>query len=283
MMTNTPPVWFITGCSSGFGRAYAEAVIAHGDRLVATARNVETLQDLVTQAPGRVLAVAMDVTNALAIASAVDQAMATFGRIDVLVNNAGFGLTGAIEEVSDDEWHHLFAANVFGLAAVTRTILPHMRAQQRGHIITISSIAGVSGSAGLGAYSASKFAVEGMSEALAREVAPLGINVTIVEPGGFRTAWAGSSMQQAAKQLAAYAQSSGRLRQVWSQFNGRQAGDPARAAAVLIKVVEADHPPLHLALGEDAFAGIQEAWNNRLHDLQRWEQESLSTDFPASE
>ena len=282
-MIETRRVWFITGCSSGFGRAYAQAVIAHGDKLVATARNVETLHDLTAQAPDRAIAAAMDVTDASAIASAVDQALSTFGRIDVLVNNAGFGLTGAIEEVSDDEWHRLFATNVFGLAAVTRAILPHMRAQQSGYIINISSIAGVSGSAGLGAYSASKFAIEGMSEALSREVAPLGINVTIVELGGFRTAWAGSSMQQAAKQIPAYARSSGRLRQVWSQFSGRQAGDPARAAAVLIKVVEADHPPLRLALGEDALAGIQEAWNHRLHDLQRWERESLSTDFPASE
>ena len=165
-MTETQRVWFFTGCSSGFGRAYAQAVIAHGDKLIATARNVETLHDLTAQAPDRALAAAMDVTDVPAIARAVDQALATFGRIDVLVNNADFGLTGAIEEVSDDEWHRLFATNVFGLAAVTRAILPHMRARQSGHIITISSIAGVSGSAGLGAYSASKCAVEGMSEAL---------------------------------------------------------------------------------------------------------------------
>ena len=165
-MTETQRVWFITGCSSGFGRAYAQAVIAHGDKLIATARNVETLHDLTAQAPDRALAAAMDVTDVPAIARAVDQALATFRRIDVLVNNADFGLTGAIEEVSDDDWHRLFATNVFGIAAVTRAILPHMRARQSGHIITISSIAGVSGSAGLGAYSASKCAVEGMSEAL---------------------------------------------------------------------------------------------------------------------
>ncbi len=273
-------VWFITGCSSGFGRAFAEAVIAHGDSLIATARNVETLQELVAHAPDRVLATALDVTDEFSISNAVSQSITRFGRIDVLVNNAGFGLTGAIEEVSDDEWQRLFATNVFGLAAVTRAVLPQMRVQRNGHIFNISSIAGVSGSAGLGAYSASKFAVEGLSEALSGEVAPLGIKVTIVEPGGFRTQWAGRSMQQAARQMNAYAQSSGRLRQVWSQFSGRQAGDPARAAAVLIKVAESSQPPLHLALGGDAVAGIQDSLQYRFRDLQTWQRESLSTDFP---
>ena len=280
MATPYSRVWFITGCSSGFGRAFAEAVIAHGDSLIATARNVETLQELVAHAPDRVLATALDVTDEFSISSAVSQSITRFGRIDVLVNNAGFGLTGAIEEVSDDEWQRLFATNVFGLTAVTRAVLPQMRVQRNGHIFNISSIAGVSGSAGLGAYSASKFAVEGLSEALSGEVAPLGIKVTIVEPGGFRTQWAGRSMQQAARQMNAYAQSSGRLRQVWSRFSGRQAGDPARAAAVLIKVVESSQPPLHLALGGDAVAGIQDSPQYRFRDLQAWQQESLSTDFP---
>jgi len=280
MATRYSRVWFITGCSSGFGRAFAEAVIAHGDSLIATARNVETLQELMAHAPDRVLATALDVTDEFSISNAVSQSITRFGRIDVLVNNAGFGLTGAIEEVSDDEWQRLFATNVFGLAAVTRAVLPQMRVQRNGHIFNISSIAGVSGSAGLGAYSASKFAVEGLSEALSGEVAPLGIKVTIVEPGGFRTQWAGRSMQQAARQMNAYAQSSGRLRQVWSQFSGRQAGDPARAAAVLIKVAESSQPPLHLALGGDAVAGIQDSLQYRFRDLQTWQQESLSTDFP---
>ncbi len=280
MATRYSRVWFITGCSSGFGCAFAEAVIAHGDSLIATARNVETLQELMAHAPDRVLATALDVTDEFSISNAVSQSITRFGRIDVLVNNAGFGLTGAIEEVSDDEWQRLFATNVFGLAAVTRAVLPQMRVQRNGHIFNISSIAGVSGSAGLGAYSASKFAVEGLSEALSGEVAPLGIKVTIVEPGGFRTQWAGRSMQQAARQMNAYAQSSGRLRQVWSQFSGRQAGDPARAAAVLIKVAESSQPPLHLALGGDAVAGIQDSLQYRFRDLQTWQQESLSTDFP---
>ncbi len=231
-------------------------------------------------APDRVLATTLDVTNEFSISNAVSQSITRFGRIDVLMNNAGFGLTGAIEEVSDDEWQRLFATNVFGLAAVTRAVLPQMRVQRSGHIFNISSIAGVSGSAGLGAYSASKFAVEGLSEALSREVAPMGIKVTIVEPGGFRTQWAGRSMQQAAKQINAYAQSSGRLRQVWSQFSGHQTGDPARAAAVLIKIAESTEPPLHLALGGDAVTGIQDSLQYRFRDLQTWQQESLSTDFP---
>lgn len=279
MATHHPRVWFITGCSSGFGRAYAEAIIAAGDRLVATARKSATLDDLVARAPDRVLAASLDVTNEAQIAAAVQQALERFGRIDILVNNAGYGLTGAIEEVSSEEWQRLFAVNVFGLAAMTRAVLPHMRAQRSGHIFNISSIAGVSGSAGLGAYSASKFAVEGMSEALAKEVAPLGIHVTIVEPGGFRTEWAGGSMQQAAQLIDAYAQSSGRLRQIWSRFSGRQAGDPARAAAVLLKVANSAQPPLHLVLGSDAFGGVEDSLQRRQYDLQTWQEDSLSTDF----
>ncbi len=281
MATHHPRVWFITGCSSGFGRAYAEAIIAAGDRLVATARKSATLDDLVARAPDRVLAASLDVTNEAQIAAAVQQALERFGRIDILVNNAGYGLTGAIEEVSSEEWQRLFAVNVFGLAAMTRAVLPHMRAQRSGHIFNISSIAGVSGSAGLGAYSASKFAVEGMSEALAKEVAPLGIHVTIVEPGGFRTEWAGGSMQQATQLIDAYAQSSGRLRQIWSRFNGRQAGDPARAASVLLKVANSAQPPLHLVLGSDAFGGVEDSLQRRQYDLQAWQEDSLSTDFRA--
>lgn len=250
-------VWFITGCSTGFGRALATAVIGHGDHLVATARHPESLSDLVALAPRRVLALALDVTEPDSVRVAVAAAITRFNAIDVLVNNAGYGLQGAVEEINDQEARQQFDTNVFGVWNVLRAALPHLRQAGRGHILNFSSIAGMRASPGLGGYSASKFAVEGLSEALAQEVAPLGIRVTIIEPGGFRTDWAGRSMVWAAQELSDYAGTSGRLRQGLQGFNGKQAGDPARAAQVLLALVNMDEPPLRLPLGPDALQGIR--------------------------
>ncbi|WP_046245391.1 oxidoreductase [Hymenobacter terrenus] len=278
-MAKQKRVWFITGCSSGFGRALAEAVIAHGDHLVATARRLSTIADLVAQAPHRVLTLALDVTKPDSVQVAIAAAITRFNVIDVLVNNAGYGLQGAIEEISDAEARQQFETNVFGVWNVLRAALPHLRQAGGGHILNFSSIAGQRASPGLGGYSASKFAVEGLSEALAQEVAPLGIRVTLVEPGGFRTDWAGRSMVWAAHEIKEYAATSGRLRQGLKGFHGRQAGDPARAAQALLALVELPEPPLRLPLGPDALQGIRSKLKEVERDISAQEALSLSTNF----
>ena len=278
-MTQPKRVWLITGCSSGFGRALAEAVIAHGDHLVATARQVEALAELVARAPQRVLALALDVTQPESVRVAMAAAITRFNAIDVLVNNAGYGLQGAVEEISDAEARAQFDTNVFGVWNVLRAALPHLRQAGRGHILNFSSIAGMRASAGLGGYSASKFAVEGLSEALAQEVAPLGIRVTIIEPGGFRTDWAGRSMQWATQELPAYAATSGRLRQGLQDFHGRQAGDPARAAQALLRLVDMAEPPLRLPLGPDALQGIRGKLKEVEREIAQHQELTLSTSF----
>ena len=272
-------VWLITGCSSGFGQAFAQAVIVHGDQLVATARNVEQIAPLASEHPNAVRVMALDVTNAEQAHTTVKVALDAFGHIDVLVNNAGYGLFGAFEELSDEQIRQQMEVNLFGAMNVTRAVLPSMRTQRSGHLVQIGSLGGQVGFAGNAAYTASKFALEGWSEALAKELAPFGIKVTMVEPGDFRTEWAARSMVKAAP-LSAYDEVMAERRASMQQANDTQPGDPARAAQALIAVVESQHPPLRLPLGTDAFTLIRQHIQQQLNDLDRWESLSRSTDFP---
>jgi NAD(P)-dependent dehydrogenase (short-subunit alcohol dehydrogenase family) len=280
MPTHQQKTWLVTGCSTGFGRAIAQAVLAEGDKLIATARNPDTIEDFVADYPDRAIAIALDVTDLNSIATAVDFGLAQFGSIDVLVNNAGFGMVGAVEELSDGEIRRQFDTNVFGVLNVIRAVLPHMRKRRAGHIINLSSVAGFVASPSLGAYAATKHAVEAFSEAMAQELQPLGIQVTIIEPGSFRTDWAGRSMSHAEQTIEDYRSTAGRLRTALSQTSGRQAGNPAKLAEVLIfDVVRSPNPPLRLALGKDCVTGLRTKAERMLANLQEWEQVSRSTDF----
>jgi NAD(P)-dependent dehydrogenase (short-subunit alcohol dehydrogenase family) len=266
----TPPgpnrVWFITGTSSGFGRALTRAVVAHGDRVVATARDLSAIADLVALAPDRVRAAALDVTDGASVGAAVAAGEQFFGRIDVLVNNAGYGLLGALEELSDTDLRSQFETNVFGAIAVTRAVLPIMRRQRSGHIVQMSSVNGVVPGPGGTAYAGSKFALEGMSEALAAEVAHLGIRVTIVEAGPFRTDFSGRSLRWG-QPMADYADLIGPARAASEATHGLQPGDPDRGSQAIIAAVGLDHPPLRLPLGAEAFASIGTYLQSRLGDL----------------
>ena len=229
MTQNANPVWFITGCSTGFGRELAKLVVARGWRAVVTARDRAKVADLANGAEDRVLALSLDVTEAGQIAEAVRAATDTFGRIDVLVNNAGYGYQSSIEEGEEDKIRAQFDANVFGLFALTRAVLPVMRAQKAGHVLNITSVAGFVGFPASGYYAATKHAVEGFSDSLAAEVAPLGIRVTCIEPGPFRTDWAGRSLVQTPSRIADYAETAGARLKATSEKSGTQAGDPVRA------------------------------------------------------
>jgi NAD(P)-dependent dehydrogenase (short-subunit alcohol dehydrogenase family) len=280
-MANPQKVWFITGASTGFGRILAEQALAKGDKVVATARKPEQIADLQQQHPENALVVALDVTEDSAIEAAVDAAIQRFGRIDVLVNNAGYGLAGAIEEATEDEYMPVFETNVFGLIRVTRALLPHLRAQRSGHIVNLSSIGGLIGSPGWGYYNASKFAVEGFSEALAAELAPLGIYVTIVEPGPFRTDFLGRSGVEARQRIADYDATAGKTRQYFHDQAGKQPGDPEKAVAAIIAAVEASDPPKHLVLGKIAFNRMSTRLDGWKLELEAWKQLSLGADFDS--
>ncbi len=232
------PVWLITGCSTGFGRELVRAVLAKGHRAVATARNPATLDEFASNP--NVLVAALDVTDPHQIGNAVTQAMARFGQIDVLVNNAGYGYLSAIEEGEDDEVRAMFEVNVFGLANMTKAVLPGMRERRAGHIVNISSMGGLIGFPGIGYYNATKFAVEGLSEALAKECAPLGIKVITVEPGPFRTDWAGRSLKTPKKPIADYTETAGARRDGIQNYSGQQPGDPVRAANAIVAAVRAE-------------------------------------------
>lgn len=278
--SNKQKIWFITGASTGFGRGLAEQVLAAGGKVVATARKPEQIADLQQKFPDHALALALDVTNQAAIDGAVAAAIAKFGRVDVLVNNAGYGLAGAIEEATEAEFMPVFETNVFGLIRVTRALLPQFRKQKSGNIVNLSSIGGLIGSPGWGYYNASKFAVNGFSEALALEMAPLGIQVTIVEPGPFRTDFLGRSGVEAEKRIADYDSTAGKTREYFHSQAGKQAGDPAKAVAAIIAAVEAPVAPKHLVLGKLAFDRMQarlELWSK---DLAAWEPTSVGSDFP---
>jgi NADP-dependent 3-hydroxy acid dehydrogenase YdfG len=277
----TQSVWFITGCSTGFGRELAQHVLARGGRAVVTARDAARVQDLVEAAPDRALALSLDVTDGAQIASAVTAATEKFGAIDVLVNNAGYGYMAALEEGEDDEVRAMFEANVFGLVAMTQAVLPGMRARKRGHVVNISSMGGLVGFPGVGFYNATKFAVEGLSEALGQEVAPLGIRVMLVEPSGFRTDWAGRSAGESKAQIADYAGTAGKGRTGIRAASGHQAGDPVRAIAAVIKAVEGPNPPHHLLLGNAAYEGAIATLSELRQNFESWEATSRGADFPA--
>jgi NAD(P)-dependent dehydrogenase (short-subunit alcohol dehydrogenase family) len=268
-------VWLITGASSGFGRAITEAAVAAGDVVAAAARNVAALDDLVAAHAGQVEAVRLDVTDTAAVDAAVRDIAGRHGRIDVLVNNAGRSHVGAAEETTDAELRSLFDVHVFGPAALIRAVLPYMRARRSGAIVQLSSIGGQLSYAGFAAYSATKFALEGMSEALADELRPLGIKVLIVEPGAFRTALFDNIT--ASPQIADYADTVGPTRQMTQAGNGTQPGDPARAAAAILAALDADPVPLRLPLGDDAVDAILGHLDAVRAEVVTWEKVARDT------
>jgi NAD(P)-dependent dehydrogenase (short-subunit alcohol dehydrogenase family) len=261
--------WLITGTSSGFGQAFATYALEKGYNVVATARNTEKLKDLVAQAPERVLALSLDVDRPHDAEAAVTAAVKRFGRIDVLINNAGYGIVGAVEETPDNELRALMETNFFGAAKVMKAALPVLRAQGSGAIVNISSLGGQLSFAGFSAYSASKFALEGFSEALAQEVAPFGIKVLIVEPGNFRTNLLGSGTREMPA-LDAYQQTVGGTREFARGMHGAQVGDPLKAAAAIDHVLASDNTPLRLQLGEDAVGAVRDHARKLLEELERW-------------
>lgn len=279
-MVSSKTVWFITGCSTGFGRELSRVLLGRGHGVVVTARDPATLDEFA--ASGNALVAALDVTVPAQIADVVRQAEARFGHIDVLVNNAGYGYLSAIEEGEDDEVRAMFETNVFGLADMTKAVLPGMRARRSGHIVNISSMAGLVGFPGIGYYNATKFAVEGLSEALAKETAPLGIKVTIVEPGPFRTDWAGRSLKVPRTAIADYARSAGARRDAVQGYSGTQPGDPVRGVEAIINAVESAEPPLHLLLGRPAYEMTAAKFKEFAAEMEKWREVSLGADFPAA-
>lgn len=279
MSADKHAVWFISGCSTGFGRELAQQTIALGFNVVVTARDAGKVADLVN-GKSNALAVALDVTQQASIDSAVRAALEKFGRIDVLVNNAGYGYQSSVEEGEDKAIRDQFEANVFGLFALTRAVLPILRQQRHGHIINITSVAGFIGFPSSGYYSASKHAVEGWSDSLAAETASLGIHVTCVEPGPFRTDWAGRSLHQTPSKLPEYAETAAARMKATSEYSGTQKGDPARAAQAMIALTEADSPPRHLVMGAWGYDAVTEKLRERLAQIEAWKQTSIDTDFP---
>jgi NAD(P)-dependent dehydrogenase (short-subunit alcohol dehydrogenase family) len=275
-MVETDKVWLITGCSAGFGRELVLAAHAAGDRVLATARRPEQLADLVATGGGRIAATALDVTDPASIAAAVGTALDTFGRIDVVVNNAGHGSVGAVEELELADLRALMEVMFFGAVEVTKAVLPHLRARGSGAIVQMSSMGGQVSMPGFGAYCAAKFALEGLSEALAAEVRPLGITTLIVEPGAFRTEFGGARMHRSAT-IDAYRESTGPTRAAVDQMDGTQPGDPAKAARAVVTVLGSDDPPLRLALGADAVDHISAHLDAVRADLDKWAELSRST------
>jgi NAD(P)-dependent dehydrogenase (short-subunit alcohol dehydrogenase family) len=278
----TAKTWFITGTSSGFGRAFAVHALTRGHNVVATARTLSALDDIVARAPDRVLALALDVTRAGDAQAAIDAAVARFSRVDVLINNAGYGIVGAFEETNDSELRALMETNFFGAVNVTRAALPALRAQRSGAIVNISSLAGQLSVAGFSAYSAAKFAIEGISEALAQELRPLGIKVLIVEPGQFRTNLAGAGMIHMPV-MDAYRNVVGSTRQFAHDMHGTQAGDPAKAAAAIEAALDAPNTPLRLQLGADAVDAVRDHAQALLNELGSWEPLARGTAFEAAD
>jgi NAD(P)-dependent dehydrogenase (short-subunit alcohol dehydrogenase family) len=280
MALEESPVWFITGCSSGFGYELAKLVLARGWRAVVTARDKARVMDLALGAEDRALALALDVTDTGQIESSVEAALARFGRIDVLVNNAGYGYQASVEEGEDAAIRAQFDANVFGLFALTRAVLLGMRQRRKGHIINVTSVAGFVGFPASGYYAASKHAVEGWSDALAAESAPLGIKVTCVEPGPFRTDWAGRSLVQTPNLIADYASTAGARLQATAEKSGTQPGDPVRAAEAMIQITGTEQPPRHLVLGAWGIDAVTEKLKATLAEIEAWRAIGVATDFP---
>jgi NAD(P)-dependent dehydrogenase (short-subunit alcohol dehydrogenase family) len=279
MTAHQQRIWFITGASSGFGRAIAEAALAAGDTVVVAARRPDAVADLVESAPDRVTPLQLDVTDADRIAAAVAEVLDRHGRIDVLVNNAGRGVIGAVEETTNDELRDLMELHFFGPAALTRAVLPHMRERGSGAIVQMSSMGGRFTFPGAGAYSATKFALEGWSEALAKEVDQFGIRVLIVEPGAFRTSFNGSGALQISGAIADYDELIGPVRSGMANDDGSQPGDPAKAAEAILQAVDSPEPPLRLALGNDAVDSISNALDEAKAELAAWERVGRATVF----
>jgi len=274
-------VWFITGVSSGFGRTLAEEVAKSGDKVIGTVRQHRQLEEFNAIAPGNTFAYLMDVTNADGVNATIDAAIKHLGRIDVLVNNAGFGFLGAVDEATITDFREVMEANFFGALQVTKAVLPHMRARGSGYIVQMSSVAGFRSTQGFGVYNASKFALEGMSEALAQEVKPLGIHVTIVEPGPFRTNFAGSSIKAAKLELPEYDQTARVFKNTILGYAGQQEGDPVKAAQVILQVVKSDNPPLRLPLGGTAITAVRNKLEQVEQDITAWETIAANTNFDS--
>jgi NAD(P)-dependent dehydrogenase (short-subunit alcohol dehydrogenase family) len=276
-------VWLISGCSTGFGREIARTALERGARVAVTARRPESVADLVNAWPEHAVALALDVTDEGSITAAVADTVRAFGRIDVLVNNAGYGYVAAVEEGEDAAVRAMFEANFFGALALTRTVLPLLREQGSGHIINNSSQAGIMANPGTGYYSASKHALEGLMEALAKEVAPLGIRVTSVQPGAFRTDWSGRSMQRSSERLPAYEEHVHSRLDMIAQMDGKQPGDPVRAAKIIVDLYEMQDPPVQLLLGAGVLAAYRDKLGAQLANLERWQALTQAADFPAGE
>jgi NAD(P)-dependent dehydrogenase (short-subunit alcohol dehydrogenase family) len=277
-VTTTKPVWFITGCSTGFGRELASHMLGLGYRTVVTARNPADVKDLA--AKGEALVLKLDVTDQSQIDAAIKAAEKQFGGIDVLVNNAGIGYFAAVEESEEKEVRRMFEINVFGMSRMIQAALPAMRRRRKGFIVNISSVAGLRSFPSLGFYNATKFAVEGLSEALWQEVEPLGIKVMLVEPSGFRTDWAGRSANESKRQIADYAATAGVWRTEMRADSGKQPGDPVRAAKAIVEAVASLNPPHHLLLGNDAFEGATAKLDALGKEFKAWESVSRGADFP---
>lgn len=278
-ITNNRRVWFITGCSTGFGQAITRAVLEDGECAFITARNLDQVEHFLSAFPDTCKTHRLDVLDNISVMQAVGAALAWKSQIDVLVNNAGYGLVGAVEEVDENEATGIFETNVFGLLRVTRAVLPAMRGRGTGHIVNISSMGGLVSFAGMGLYSASKFAVEGLSEALALEVRPLGINVTIVEPGPFRTKFRGG-LQHAATSIVDYAQTAGKVREAMADLSVKQPGDPDLAARVILAAVRAKNPPLRLPLGQLCYDKVFAKMDSMRAEMGEWKPSAVATAFP---
>jgi len=278
-MSSKDRVWFITGASSGFGRALAEAVLGRGERAVLTARRLERLQEIASAHPERALALALDVTNADQRAEAVDAAVNKFGRIDVLANIAGRGSLGAVEEFGPEQLREQMELNFFSAAELTRLVLPQMRKQGSGHILNLTSIGGLISIGGFGAYCAGKFALEAWADALRDEVKPLGIRVTTVEPGNFRTEFAGDVNLRPKRQIDAYRPVIAPVEEFLYGQAGKQAGDPDKAAALMIEAVDSDAPPAHLIMGTDAYEVFDRMMRDRDAELKAWRARGEATAF----
>jgi NAD(P)-dependent dehydrogenase (short-subunit alcohol dehydrogenase family) len=280
-MTIGPKVWLITGISRGFGRALADALLARGDMVIGTTRSGTAD---VSRGKGRLDVLTLDVTDAQAVKKAVAAAFQLHGRIDVIVNNAGYGLLSTVEEATEDEIEHVFAVNFHGTRRVIQAALPRLRAQRSGHIVNITSMAAVAPNPGSGYYAAAKFAVEGMSQALAREVGPLGIRVTLVEPSAFRTDFLSEhSIRRSAVTLEDYAGTAGASRERLAAMAGKQPGDPVRAAAAIIQAVDSPQPPLHLVLGSDAYHRTRQMLDAFSAEVDAWKDVAIGADYDAAD
>ena len=273
-------VWFITGCSTGFGRELASHVLELGNKVVVTARNTDDIQDIVSAYPQTAIALPLDVTKPAQVKEAVEKAVAHFDRIDVLVNNAGIGYFGAIEESEEEEVRRMFEINFFGLADVTKAVLPIMRKQRSGHIVNVSSVGGLVAFPAIGFYNATKFAVMGYSESLAKETAHLGIKVTVVAPSGFRTNWAGKSANDTKIKIDDYANSAHANQSNIRGYSGNQPGDPVRAAKAIVKAVDSENPPVRLLLGAAALKNARLKLDELKNDFDTWAETSEGADFP---